>query len=225
MEIRILLNQVNNKEVIKMSMNTKTTSLAVAVVFSSSLLSGCATTQENQQIGGAALGGLAAGLATGLLTGNVGAGIAAGVAGAAVGWGAVKLIQHQTQEVHTAEQDQRLYGFAPATNQVLVKLNKGYASPRTISRGQTTTIYSDYSLSVPASQGNAADVIYSWKLKKDGKVLNSSKPAVKRKIAAGHQTIQPVDIPSNAEVGTYVVETRVASGSTYDVNEAVFVVR
>ncbi len=208
-----------------MSINTKTTSVAVAVVFSTSLLSGCATTQENEQLAGASLGAIAAGVTTGLLTGNVGAGIAAGVAGAALGWGAVKLIQHQTQQVRTVEQDQRLYGFAPATNKTLLKLNKAYASPDTISRGQQVTVYSDYSLSVPASQGNSAPVTYEWKLKKDGKVLMASEPAVRNKSAGGHQTNQPINIPKDAEAGTYVVETKLTSGSAYDVNQAVFVVR
>ena len=45
------------------------------------------------------------------------------------------------------------------------------------------------------------------------------------KTAAGHQTIQPISVPQNAEPGTYVVETILASGSVYDVNETVFVVK
>ena len=208
-----------------MIIHAKPTILAVSLVVSTSLLSGCATTQENQQLGGATLGALAAGITTGLLTGNVGYGIAAAIGGAALGWGAVKLAQHETREVRTAQEDQRLYGFTPATDSVLIKLNKGYASPSMIAPGQQTTIYSDYSLSLPPSSNNLANVTYQWTLKKDGQVLSQSEPAMQSKPAAGHQTIQPIDIPGDAEPGTYIVETKLSSGNTYDVNEVAFVVR
>jgi hypothetical protein len=208
-----------------MNTHSKTTSLAVSIVLSTSLISGCATTQQNQQIGGAAFGAIAAGLTTGLLTGNVGYGIAAAAAGAAVGWGAVKLVQYNSRQVRTAEQDRELYGFVPATDKVLIKLNKGYASPKAISPGQEVTIYSDYSLSVPPTYNNQADVTYQWKLIKDGQVLTASEPVVKTKAAAGHQTTQPIAIPNDAEAGTYIVETRLSSGSVYDINEAAFVVK
>ncbi len=208
-----------------MSINSRTTTMAATVVLSTSLPSGCAMSQENQQIGGALLGGVAAGVTTGLLTGNVGYGIAAGVAGAALGWGAVKLVQAETKQVRTAEEDQKLYGFAPASDKVLIKLNKGYASPKTITAGEETTIYSDYSLAVPPSYNGQADVTYSWKLKKDGEVLMEAEPITKSKMAAGHQTDQPISIPKEAESGTYIVETRLSSGDAYDVNEAIFVVQ
>ncbi len=208
-----------------MNMKSKTLSALLIVVFVPATLSGCATTDQNQQLGGAAVGALAAGLTTGLLTGNVGAGIGAAVAGAAVGWGAIRLMQHESRQVRSAEEDQRLYGFAPATNQVMIRLNRGQASPNMISAGEQTTIYSDYSLSVPPSHNNQAEVTYSWKLKKDGNVLTESKPVSQIKAAAGHQTIQPINVPQNAEPGTYVVETILAAGSAYDVNETVFVVK
>lgn len=208
-----------------MNSHPKTTSLAISIVLSTSLLSGCATTQQNQQAGGAAFGAIAAGLTVGLLTGNVGYGLAAATAGAAVGWGAVTLVQYNSRQVRTAEQDRQMYGFVPATDKVLIKLNKGYASPKVISPGQEVTVYSDYSLSVPPSYNNQASVTYQWKLIKDGKVLTSSEPVTKAKVAAGHQTTQPISIPNNAEPGTYIVETRLSSGTIYDINEAAFVVK
>ncbi len=208
-----------------MIVHAKPAALAASLVVSATFLSGCATTSENQQLGGAALGALAAGLTTGLLTGNVGYGIAAAAGGAALGWGAVKLAQPESRYVRTAREDQRLYGFTPSANSVLIKLNKGYASPKIIAPGQKTTIYSDYSLSLPPSYNNRANVTYEWLLKKDGKVLTKSKPAVQIKSAAGYQTIQPIQIPDNAEPGTYIVETKLSSGNTYDVNEVSFVVK
>lgn len=208
-----------------MIIKAKPLTVAISIVVSTSLLSGCATTQENQQMAGAAVGGLAAGLATGILTGNVGYGIAAGIAGAAVGWGAVKLIQHETRQVRSAQEDQRLYGFTPATDSVLIKLNKGSASPNTLTPGQQTIINSDYSLSVPPSYNNQASVTYQWSLKKDGEILQQSEPSTLTKQAGGHQTTQPLNIPSDATPGTYIVETRLSSGNIYDVNEVAFVVQ
>lgn len=200
-------------------------SLLVIIVFLSNLLTSCATMEENQQLGGAALLGTAAGLATALITGDVGAGIAVGLAGAALGWGAVKMMQHESQQVRSRAEDQRLYGLAPSSNQVQIKLNKGQASPNMVRPGQQTVILSDYSLAVPRTQKDqTAEVTYSWKLKKDGEVLVESEPVSQMKVAAGHQTRQPIDIPRNAKPGTYVVETRLAAGSAYDVNEASFVV-
>ncbi|MER0169991.1 MAG: hypothetical protein DU489_05170 [Nitrosomonas sp.] len=208
-----------------MNMKSKTLSAALIAIFVPVTMSGCATTEQNQQLGGAVTGALIGGLVTGLTTGNVGAGLAAAAAGAAVGWGTVRLVQHESKQVRSAEEDQRLYGFAPATDQVMIRLNKGQASPNMISAGGQTTIYSDYSLSVPSSHNNQAEVTYTWKLKKDGNVLTESKPMSQIKTAAGHQTIQPISVPQNAEPGTYVVETILASGSVYDVNETVFVVK
>lgn len=208
-----------------MNFRSKSLNLAVIFIFLSSLLASCATTEQNQQLGGAAVLGAAAGLATALITGDVGAGVAVGLAGAALGWGAVKMLQHNSQQVRTQNEDQRMYGLAPSSNKIQLKLNKGYASPNMVRPGAQTTVFSDYSLAVPRTQNNQAEVTYSWKLKKDGKVLTESKPASQIKPAGGHQTMQPIDIPKNAKRGTYVVETRLASGSTYDINETIFVVQ
>jgi hypothetical protein len=205
----------------------KAISIAVVMVFLTSFLPGCATLEENQQLArtaGAVALGAAAGVATALITGDVAAGVAVGLAGAALGWKAVELMQPESEQVRTAAEDQRLYGFAPATNQVLIRLNKGEATPKTISAGQETVISSDYSLSVPRSYNDQAEVTYLWKLKKDGKVLVESEPVTQTKPAAGHQTSQPIKVPQNADPGTYVVETLLASGSAYDMNETVFVV-
>ncbi|BBL72681.1 hypothetical protein [Methylogaea oryzae] len=198
---------------------------AVTMVLCTSLVAtGCATTQEGQQMQGAALGALAGGLTTGLLTGNVGYGIAAAVGGAALGWGAVKLVQAATtQQVRTAEQDQQLYGFTPSANAVLVKMNKATATPEKLAAGQSVVISSDYSLSLPQGTANS-DVVESYSLKKDGQVLTSSEPTHSQKAAGGYAVNATIAIPKSAKPGTYVVETKVQSGTSYDVSQAVFVV-
>ncbi|WP_054774249.1 hypothetical protein [Methylogaea oryzae] len=163
-------------------------------------------------------------MTTGLLTGNVGYGIAAAVGGAALGWGAVKLVQAATtQQVRTAEQDQQLYGFTPSANAVLVKMNKATATPEKLAAGQSVVISSDYSLSLPQGTANS-DVVESYSLKKDGQVLTSSEPTHSQKAAGGYAVNATIAIPKSAKPGTYVVETKVQSGTSYDVSQAVFVV-
>jgi predicted lipid-binding transport protein (Tim44 family) len=206
-------------------MKSTSSNAAVAAVVTVTLATatGCATTQEGQQAQGAALGALAGGLTTGLLTGNVGYGIAGAVAGAALGWGAVKLYQSQTQQVRSVEQDQQLYGLTPSANSVLVKLNKAVATPDRIAPGQTVTVASDYSLALPGSQANA-EVAETYTLKKDGKVLFTSPPQRGQHSSGGYAVNASIPIPKDAETGTYVVETRVEAGTSYDVSQAVFVV-
>jgi hypothetical protein len=189
------------------------------------LLSGCATmSPEDQQRWGAAVGGLAGGLATGIATGNVGYGIAGAVGGAAIGWGAVKLVQHNTQQVRSPEEDRKIYGFTPAVNSAKVQLNKGSASPNSVSPGQTVTVVSDYSLSLPKSE-QMTTVQETYALKKDGKSLFESSPQSSQRTAGGYSVNASIPIPSNATPGTYVVESKVQAGTSYDVNQAVFVVR
>lgn len=199
----------------------KTMSTAVCI----SLLSGCATmTPEQQQAMGAAFGAVAGGLATGLATGNAGYGVAGALGGAALAWGAVKLVQYNSQQVRTPEQDRRVFGFRPSANSVAVKLNKGSASPNTVFPGQQVTVVSDYSLALPASQSNVP-VEESYALKKDGKLLFQSPPQTAQRTAGGYAVNVAIPIPSDAKPGTYVVESKVQAGSSYDVNQAVFIVK
>lgn len=201
------------------------TKKAVSVAVCMSLLSGCASVPpENQQAMGAAFGALAGGLATGLATGNVGYGLLGALGGAALAWGAVKLVQYNSQQVRTVEQDRSLYGFTPSVNSVTVKLNKGSASPYMVSPGQQVTVISDYSLALPASQ-NTISVQETYTLKKDGKLLFESPPQTADRTAGGYAVNAGIPIPSDATLGTYVVESKVQAGSSYDVNQAFFIVK
>lgn len=201
------------------------TKKAVSAAVCISLLSGCTTmTPEQQQAMGAAFGAVAGGLATGLATGNVGYGVAGAVGGAALAWGAVKLVQYNSQQVRTPEQDRRVYGFTPSVNSVTVKLNKGSASPNTVFPGQQVTVVSDYSLALPASQ-NTVPVQETYALKKDDQLLFQSPPQTAQRTAGGYAVNAAIPIPSDAKPGTYVVESKVQAGSSYDINQAVFIVK
>jgi hypothetical protein len=111
-----------------------------------------------------------------------------------------------------------------SANSVRVKLNKGTASPVTISPGQRVSIVSDYSLALPSSQSSVSvDVTYA--LKKDDKVLFRTPAQTSQRSAGGFAIRTEVSISSVAKPGTYVVETKVQAGSSYDVIQTVFVVR
>ena len=197
-----------------MSISVKSTPLLISLTLSISLLSGCANMQQYEEFGGnagATLGGIVKGVSTGFVA-------------AIASWKDVKLVQNNSS-VRTPIEDQRLYGFAPATDHVSLKFNKGYASPYTISPRQQTAIYSDYSLSLPPSYDNQANVTYEWVLRKDGQVLNQLQPVVQMKKAGEHQATHQIEIPENAELGTYIFEIKLSSGSTYDVNIVDFVMR
>ena len=198
---------------------------AVSAAVCLSLLSGCASmAPEEQQSMGAAFGALAGGLATGLATGNVGYGLAGALGGAALAWGAVKLVQYNSQQVRTVEQDRSLYGFTPSVKSVVIKLNKGSASPDAVFPGQQVTVVSDYSLALPTSQ-SMVEVREMYALKKDGKVLFQSPPQTAQRTAGGYAVNAGIPIPSDATPGTYVVESKVQAGTSYDVNQAVFIVK
>lgn len=205
-------------------MNHPFAKTAVSAVICTSLITGCATTSENQQAIGAGLGAVAAGLTTGLLTGNVGYGLAAAAGGAALGWGAVKLAQYSSQQVRSPAEDQSLYGFTPSANTVLVKLNKGTASPNRVAPGQQVQVASDYSLSVPQAQGMAS-VEETWTLMKDGNVIFQAPAQNVQRSAGGYAVNATIPIPKNATAGTYVVETKVQAGTSSDINQAVFIVQ
>jgi hypothetical protein len=200
------------------------TKITAIILVCAILMSGCATTQEDQQAAGAVTGAVAGGLLTGLLTGNVGYGIAGAVAGAALGWGAVKMAQYDSQQVRSSSQDQQMYGLTPSSNSVLVKLNKGSASPETVSPGQQVSTYSDYSLALPSSQ-KEENVTETWVLKKDGKELFKSPQQQTQRAPGGYAVTAAIPIPKDAPSGTYVVETKVQAGTSYDTNQAIFIVK
>jgi hypothetical protein len=186
-------------------------------------MSGCATGEGNQQLFGAGIG-TALGCGIGYALGGA-KGCAIGSAlGAASGWGVVA--QYQATQVRSAAQDQAIYGVTEAVTANKVQIRKGAATPSTVRAGTKVQIDTDYSLLMPtatAAQG-AADVQESFTLKKDGKVLTNSAPKTFRRASGGWVATNKLPIPQNAEAGTYVVETKVQAGSSYDTDETVFIV-
>ncbi len=195
------------------------------------MTAGCATQQGNDQLMGAGagmVGGAALGCLTGFLAGGNASGCAKGAAigaavGAVTGWTAVKVSQYQATQVRSAQEDQRIYGLTQSVNATQVKINKGTSTPKMVRPGESVQLFTDYSIQLPANM-NATPVSESWILKKDGKVLAELPPQNNQRTAGGWNADATVPIPTNAELGTYVIEHKVLAGSSYDTDESTFVV-
>lgn len=200
---------------------------AIPLLFSG----GCATQQGNDQLMGAGagmVGGAALGCLTGFLAGGnagdcaKGAAIGAAV-GAVTGWGAVKLNQYQATQVRSAQEDQQVFGLAKSVNTTQIKINKGTSTPNMVRPGDSVRLFTDYSVQLPANI-DTTPVSESWTLKKDGKVLASLPPQNSQRTSGGWNADATVPIPTNAELGTYVIEHKVMAGNSYDTDESTFVV-
>ncbi|MGZ4960077.1 MAG: hypothetical protein ACXV7J_12545 [Methylomonas sp.] len=192
---------------------------------------GCATQQGNDQLTGAGIGmagGAALGCLTGFLAGGDAGGCAKGAAigavtGAVAGWGTVKVSQYQATQVRTAQQDQQIYGLTKAVNTTQVKINKGTSMPNMVRPGDSVKLLTDYSVQLPANT-STTPVSESWILKKDGRVLADLPPQNNQRSSGGWSADATVPIPTNAELGTYVIEHKVLAGNSYDTDESTFVV-
>lgn len=206
-------------------MKTSTTKVLSAATLCCSVATGCVTTTGQQQATGAGLGALTgAGLAA-LAGGDTKAIVAGALAGGLVGWGAVKLHQYQSTQTRSAVADQQLYGLTEPVTGTTVKIRRGICEPGTVQKGQSVKVVTDYSVMAPQG-GSTVAVSESWALKKDGSLL-ANIPAPQggqMRPAGGYAAEAYIPIPANAAPGTYVVEHKVQSGTSYDVDESVFVV-
>ncbi len=201
---------------------TTVTSKVTALALCCGALSGCATGEGNQQLLGAGLG-TAIGCGLGYAVGGARGCAVGSVLGAATGWGVVA--QYQATQVRSATQDQAIYGVTEPVTANKVQIRKGTASPGTVRPGSNVQIDTDYSLLMPpATAAQGAEVQESFNLKKDGKVLTASAPKTFHRASGGWVATKNLPIPQNAEPGTYVVETKVQVGSSYDTDETVFIV-
>lgn len=195
------------------------------------MIGGCATQQGNDQLMGAGagmVGGAALGCLTGFLAGGDAGGCAKGAAigaavGAVTGWGAVKVSQYQATQVRTVQEDQQIYGLTKSVNSTQVKINKGTSNPKAVRPGDSVQLFTDYSVQLPANMASTP-VSESWVLKKDGNVLAELPPQNNQRTAGGWNADATIPIPTNAELGTYVIEHKVLAGSSYDTDESTFVV-
>jgi hypothetical protein len=174
------------------------------------------------------LGGLA-GAATGAGIGALAGGgstkaiLAGAAAGAVVGWGVVKLAQYHAERTASAKQEAKAYGYRESEGTV-VKLRSANVKPERIAKGDRATFDMDYSVLAPAGEGKV-DVVERWNLSKDGKTVSDMPAKSFEREPGGWHSKASIDIPKDAEGGTYVVKSRVEAGTSYDERVSTFVVR
>lgn len=111
----------------------------------------------------------------------------------------------------------------PSQNNATVKIYATKAFPVNALPGQKIDIATSYQLNLYPTQ-KTVPVRLSYLLKKEGKVLFQSPEQLRQQGAGGFQTMTTLNVPLQAEPGTYVVETKVQAEKAYDVNETAFAV-
>jgi len=134
-------------------------------------------------------------------------------------------IFYHSAQTRTAQQDQKLYGYATPVkgSQAEVKIRNATALPEMVKAGGTVKLVLDYSVMAPKGTQNV-DVTESMLLKHDGKVIKAfpNRP-IKRPLGGSSAE---VDLPTPAKMpsGTYVIEYKVQAGTSNDIRPVVFVV-
>ena len=82
----------------------------------------------------------------------------------------------------------------------------------------------DYAVLAPAGSGTVP-VEEKWTLEKDGEKLASVPPKQEQRSPGGWHSRAGIDIPKDAQKGTYVVKNRVEAGDSYDERVSTFAIR
>ena len=214
-------------------MSTRSRIALAAAISTAVLVTGCATTQEgHEQAIGASIGCVAGGILAGVITRDARYAAAGCAAGAALGFGVVKVQQYNAMQARTSDADMHryrksdpdFYGLNTPVTTAAVKVRSATATPATIRPGSMILAKTDYSVVAPANQGSVS-VTESWILKKDGKTLADAPLAPQQRMTGGWATSAEVPIPANAPTGTYILEHKVQTGTSYDTQVSSFVVK
>lgn len=191
----------------------------ISIVCTSVLLTGCATTEQSMGLG--ALGCAGVGVLTGVLTGS--SGIGAGAGAGCMALATVAILSYHSSQTRTASQDQQLYGYTTPVNGTEVKIRDAIASPKTVKAGDTVKLGLDYSV-IAANGTQDVNVEEIMVLKKDGKELKPlSARTIKRPLGGSGSEVD-FAVPSKMPPGTYVIENKVKTGTSYDVRDAVLII-
>jgi hypothetical protein len=196
-----------------------------AALLSSFFLSCSSTSSESRDqllggLGGAALGAGIGALATG---GDTKAVLAGAAAGAVAGWAAVKLVQYHSEQTRSAKAEAKALGYRPSEG-TMIKIRGAKVHPEQIRPGGSVTLDMDYAVLAPAGTGTVP-VEEKWTLEKDGEVLASVPPKQEQRSPGGWHSRAGIDIPKEAQKGTYVVKNRVEAENSYDERVATFAIR
>lgn len=209
--------------------NTNLRNIAFATLLGATL-SGCATQDGNEQLIGAGVGCAAGAIVGGLIAGRSGAAIGC-AAGGTMGVGAVALSQYNARQARTKQADAKryskvdpdFYGLSRSATESAVKIRSTSSSPASLAAGQAVTVTTDYSIITPKDV-NTVMVDETWTLKKDGEEITTIEADAQKRSSGGWSTVGEFNVPDDAPPGTYVVEHKVQTGTSYNSGISVFVV-
>jgi hypothetical protein len=189
------------------------------------LLSGCATTSQGQvdQVGGTIAGAAFGALMGGLIGGSAESALIGAAAGGLVGWTAATVAHYEANQVRTAREDRKMYGFNKGVSSPTVKIRQATVTPERVATGNEVVIVTDYSVYLP-NGSRSVPVEEHYVLTKDGKEVRKFPPQNKTYAEGGWTGKAGIPIPRSAKPGTYVIEHRISAGSSYDVTTTTFIV-
>jgi len=120
-------------------------------------------------------------------------------------------------------QDPDFYGHKGVVAVSAVKIRGVRSTPERATRGSTVTVSTDYSVVTPPGVG-AVNVTETIAVKKDGNQLFST-PSPEQRTQGGWSSEGNFNIPSDAPLGTYIVEHKVAIADQYDTRISSFIVQ
>ncbi len=197
-----------------------------ALIVCCMLLCSCASTYEGQmdQVGGTLAGAAFGAIMGGLIGGNVESVLIGAAAGGMMGWSAATVAHYETNRVRSSAEDRKMYGLTTGVSTPTIKIRQGTVSPDCVKPGQEITVVTDYSLYLPAGTTTQVPVEEYYVLMKDGKELHKLPPQSKTLAEGGYTGKAAIKVPRNIKAGTYVIEHRTSTGSSYDVTTTSFVV-
>ncbi|MEK6778704.1 MAG: glycine zipper domain-containing protein [Candidatus Deferrimicrobiota bacterium] len=196
---------------------------AVAAVFLSTLLTGCAqtgqTVRENPKtaigagtgvVGGAVVGGLIGGKRGAVIGGLLGA-----LTGGAIG-------RYFDQREKDLSQASREHGYSPSQGTRL-KIESVRSNPAVLAPGETVNINLTYAVLTPSADRQVL-VRETREILVNGTSVGKTSIDITREGGTWKSTV-PVTLPANAASGNYRVVASVESGGGKDIDETFFKVR
>jgi hypothetical protein len=188
-------------------------------------LSSCATMYDGQldQIGGTIAGAAVGAILGGLIGGDAESVLIGAAAGGLMGWSTATVAHYEACQVRTSQEDRRMYGFTKSVSTPTIKIRQGTVEPNRVKAGQEVTVVTDYSIYLPNRSPNVP-VQESYKLLRDGKEICTLPPQNKTLGNGGFTGKAAIPVPRGAKPGTYIIEHRTVTGSSYDVTTTSFIV-
>ncbi len=199
-------------------------SLSVTLAFCGSLLLGCASQRQTEQLGGFVIGAVIGGLAAAIASDDELEAVPVGAAaGGLVGWAIMAGVQYGTRQASVDEESGSMVASAGGLEATVVKIARATSAPETVVPGGTLAISTGYSVD-PAPGDFSVEVEESWVLRKDGlDLVVLEKSGVLR--TKGSWVAEPtLTVPESAAPGAYEVEHRVVAGTSYDVVSSAFLI-